>query len=113
MTEILQAWKQSRCRPCQGGVVRLEEREAREKLSHLPGWEFNANSIFREFAFENYYQTLSFVNAVAWIAHRQDHHPDITFGYRNCRVTYRTHAIDGLSENDFICAAHVEALTQP
>ncbi|MDN5938390.1 MAG: 4a-hydroxytetrahydrobiopterin dehydratase [Salinisphaera sp.] len=64
-----------------------------------------------EFTFKNYYRTSAFVNAVVWIAHREDHHPDISFGYKNCTIHYSTHAIGGLSDNDFICAAKVDELT--
>jgi len=67
-------------------------------------------SISRTFGFRNYYQTLAFVNALAWIAHGEDHHPDLEVGYNRCLVRYSTHAVDGLSENDFICAARIDAL---
>ena len=70
-----------------------------------------ANEIRRLFEFSNFHETMAFVNALAWIAHREDHHPDLEVGYRRCLVRYRTHAIGGLSENDFICAAKVERLT--
>ena len=60
--------------------------------------------------FSNYYQTMAFVNAVAWIANQTDHHPELSVSYNQCRVEYSTHDINGLSENDFICAAKVEAL---
>jgi len=66
--------------------------------------------IYREFTFKNYYKTMAFVNAVAWIAHQENHHPDLSVGYNRCLVRYSTHAIQGLSENDFICAAKVDAL---
>ena len=56
------------------------------------------------------YQTMAFVNAIAWIAHCENHHPDLAVGYHYCHVTYQTHAIEGLSENDFICAAKIDAL---
>ncbi len=62
------------------------------------------------YPFCNYYQTMAFVNALAWISHREDHHPDLQLGYNKCRVEYCTHAIGGLSENDFICAAKCDAL---
>ena len=62
------------------------------------------------YSFKNHYQVLAFVNALAWISHREDHHPDLAVGYNTCRVAYVTHAIKGLSENDFICAAKVDAL---
>jgi len=67
-------------------------------------------SISRTFRFSNYYQTLAFVNALAWIAHGEDHHPDLEVGYNRCLVRYSTHAVGGLSENDFICAARIDAL---
>lgn len=66
--------------------------------------------IVGEFKFKNYYQTQAFVNAVAYIAHGEDHHPDITFGYNTCRIELTTHAIGGLSENDFISAAKIDRL---
>lgn len=98
------------CRPCEGGVPPLTEAQARELLAQVPGWELAAGRLARSFAFKNYYQTTAFVNAVAWIAHREDHHPDIEFGYKSCTVRYSTHSVGGLSDNDFICAAHINAL---
>ena len=98
------------CKPCEGGVPPLTENEARELLKQLDGWELNDNIISKTFAFKNYYQVIAFVNAVAWMTHREDHHPDMTVGYNKCRMEYSTHAIGGLSENDFICAAKVDAL---
>jgi 4a-hydroxytetrahydrobiopterin dehydratase len=75
-------------------------------------WRLEAGDreISRTFVFGNYYQTMAFVNALAWIAHAEDHHPDIEVGYSRCHVRYSTHAIGGLSENDFICAARLDAL---
>ena len=98
------------CKPCEGGVPALTQAEAKNLLSQLDAWELNDNVISKTFAFKNYYQVIAFVNAVAWMTHREDHHPDMTVGYSKCRVEYSTHAIGGLSENDFICAAKVDAL---
>jgi 4a-hydroxytetrahydrobiopterin dehydratase len=70
----------------------------------------DTHSISRTFRFKNYYQTLAFVNALAWIAHGEDHHPELEVGYNRCLVRYSTHAVGGLSENDFICAAKIDAL---
>ena len=84
--------------------------EIREKLKELEGWFYENGEITKTFQFKNYYETTSFVQAVVWIAHREDHHPEIEFGYKRCRVHYATHAIGGISENDFICAAKVDAL---
>lgn len=78
-----------------------------------PGWEQHDQVISKTYSFENYYQTIAFVNAVAWMAHREDHHPDLTVSYNRCRVAYTTHAINGLSANDFICAAKADALFMP
>jgi 4a-hydroxytetrahydrobiopterin dehydratase len=98
------------CKPCEGGVPPLSQDEATALLKQLDGWELNDNRISKTFTFKNYYQVMAFVNAVAWMTHREDHHPDMTVGYNQCRVEYSTHAIGGLSENDFICAAKVDAL---
>ena len=68
------------------------------------------DSLSREFSFKNYYQTIAFVNSLAWIAHAEDHHPDLEVSYNRCLVKYATHSIGGLSENDFICAAKIDAL---
>jgi 4a-hydroxytetrahydrobiopterin dehydratase len=98
------------CKPCEGGTPPLPQPEIERYLAELPGWEQEEGSISKGFEFKNYCQTMAFVNAVAWIAHSQGHHPDMEVSYRNCRVRYTTHAIGGLSENDFICAARVDAL---
>ncbi|MDH5407765.1 MAG: 4a-hydroxytetrahydrobiopterin dehydratase [Gammaproteobacteria bacterium] len=79
-------------------------------LNHLPDWKRDHNQIQKEFKFNDYYQTIDFVNAVAAIAHQQDHHPELTVNYNRCLITYRTHSVGGLSENDFICAAKVDAI---
>ena len=79
-------------------------------LKGVQGWEFKDGMIRKTYDFNNYYQTMAFVNATAWISHREDHHPDIAVGYNNCTVSYVTHAIKGISENDFICAAKLDAL---
>ena len=104
---------EARCVPCHGGMLPLAEARARELLLEVPGWALEGGLLVRTFTFKNYYETVSFVNAVAWISHREDHHPDIDFGYKTCRIRYSTHAVGGLSENDFICAAKVSALLPP
>jgi 4a-hydroxytetrahydrobiopterin dehydratase len=98
------------CKPCEGGVPPLTQAEAKKLLEQIEGWALHDKTIDKTFEFKNYYQTMAFVNAAAWVSHREDHHPDITVGYNKCRVEYSTHAIGGLSENDFICAAKVDAL---
>ena len=75
-------------------------------------WVLDADGveISRSCRFGNHYQTIAFVNALAWVAHTEDHHPDLEVGYNRCHIRYSTHAIGGLSDNDFICAAKIDAL---
>ena len=101
---------QRKCKPCSGDTSAMTEAEIAGTLAKIPGWEYRDGVITKTFAFPNYWQTMAFVNATAWISHREDHHPDLAVGYNKCRVDYCTHAIGGLSENDFICAAKIEAL---
>ena len=89
---------------------RLNDSQVTEQLKKLNGWEKKGDAIRKTFSFKNYYETMAFVNASAWVSHREDHHPDMMVGYNQCRVTYSTHAVGGLSENDFICAAKLDAL---
>lgn len=99
-----------KCKPCEGGVAPLKPQEIDNLLKQLDGWEYANGVIAKTYNFKNYYQTMAFVNATAWISHREDHHPDLMVGYNKCRVQYSTHAIGGLSENDFICAAKLDKL---
>lgn len=103
------------CQPCEGGVQPLSRDETQPlmKLLHA-GWSLadDGKSIRAEWKFKNFFRTMSFVNAVAHIANVEDHHPDLEVGYSYCRVKFSTHAIGGLSENDFICAAKIDALPQ-
>lgn len=104
---------QKTCKPCEGGVPPLSKEEVQTLLKQISAWEVDSTgvlSITRLFEFKNYYKTMAFVNAVAWIAHKENHHPDLEVGYNKCLVRYATHAINGLSENDFICAAKVDSL---
>ncbi len=100
------------CTPCEGGTEPLGNEEVSGLLSKLNGWELVGSEIVRTYTFKNYYQTIAFVNALAWIAHREDHHPDLAVAYKTCTVRYSTHSIGGLSENDFICAAKIDALVK-
>ena len=100
------------CKACGQGEPALSAAQAAEFLAQIPGWSLatNATHIERTYRFKNYYETMAFVNALAWIAHREDHHPDIEVGYNRCHVRYSTHSVKGLSENDFICAAKINRL---
>ncbi len=103
-----------RCVPCEGGVPSLDRAAAERLLQQLAaGWSLDAEArlLQRAFSFKDFYRTMSFVNAVAHVANIEDHHPDLEVGYDYCRVRYSTHAIGGLSENDFICAAKIDRLT--
>ena len=102
-----------KCVPCEGGVPALSVSEASGLRTQLHGdWLLadDAKSLRRSFTFKDFYRTMSFVNAIAHVANREDHHPDLEVGYDYCRVTFVTHAIGGLSENDFICAAKVDGV---
>ena len=99
-----------RCKPCEGGVAPYNAQQIAEMLKSLKGWIVEDGKLVKLYAFRNYYETMVFVNALAWISHREDHHPDLEVGYNKCRVEYSTHAIGGLSENDFICAAKADLL---
>jgi 4a-hydroxytetrahydrobiopterin dehydratase len=104
-----------RCKPCEGGVNPLTREDAQSLLSQLDNWSLNetVREISRVYRFKNYYETIAFVNSVAWVAHQEDHHPDLEVSYNRCLIRYSTHAIGGLSDNDFICAAKVDALLIP
>lgn len=101
---------QKSCKPCEGGVPPLDAKKAEDMLKQIPEWQLKEDFIEREFKFKNYYHTMAFVNAIAWIAHKENHHPDLEVGYNHCKVRFSTHAINGLSENDFICAAKINEL---
>lgn len=102
-----------RCKPCEGGIPALSAGKAAELMKGLHAdWKLAADgkSISRAFEFADYHQTIGFVNALAWIANTEDHHPDLQVFYNRCVVKWWTHAVSGLSENDFICAAKVDRL---
>ena len=100
------------CKPCEGGMDPMSREEAQAVLHEIPGWDLSddAKAISRRFEFKGFFRTMSFINAMAWIANQENHHPDFSAGYNFCLVNFTTHAVDGLSENDFICAAKVTAL---
>lgn len=103
------------CVGCEGGIPRLTKDEIDKFMRQLTtAWQVSADekTISQDFKFKNYYQTMAFVNAIAWMAHRENHHPDLEVGYNHCLVRYTTHAIDGLSENDFICAQKVDEIAE-
>ena len=100
-----------KCQPLPAGTPALSRSRIDALLKEVPGWSYDGKAIAKTWSFKNYYETIAFVNAVAWIAHGEDHHPDLSVGYNRCRVEFSTHSIGGISDNDFICAAKIEALT--
>ncbi len=102
-----------RCIACEGGIDAIEKSAAIALMSQLNNdWQLSEDgkSFSRNFRFKNYYETPAFANAAAYIAHDEDHHPEMTISYRDCHISYTTHAIGGLSQNDFICAAITDRL---
>jgi 4a-hydroxytetrahydrobiopterin dehydratase len=107
------ALKNQHCTPVKG-TPPLSAVEVHELLAQVPGWQAaeDCRSLDRQFGFKDFHDTMAFVNALAFVAHREDHHPDLEVGYNRCTVHYSTHAVGGLSRNDFICAARVNALLE-
>jgi 4a-hydroxytetrahydrobiopterin dehydratase len=108
----IESLRSQHCRPLKGKDAGIDAAASARYLNDLPGWSKagDGDSIAKEFRFPDYFHTMAFVNAVASIAHREDHHPDLEVGYAKCVVRYSTHDVGGLSLNDFICAAKVEDL---
>ncbi len=105
-------WVTKKCQSCAGLTNKIEREDAVIYLRQLSAWELDsaALSIKKRFNFKNFKQTMFFINAVAFLCEREGHHPDVSFGYNYCEITFTTHELGGLSENDFICAAKVEQL---
>ena len=106
----MESLARKKCQPCEAGVPPYSAQQAGEMLRQLKGWQLQDGKLVKVYPFANHHHTMAFVNALAWISHREDHHPDLAVGYNQCRVAYSTHAVGGLSENDFICAAKCDAL---
>lgn len=103
---------QAHCIPRRGHEHRLSEAQVRELQAQVDAWELveDGRALCKTFRFPDYYHTLSFVNALAHVANREDHHPDLAVHYDRCVVRWSTHDCGGLSENDFICAAKADRL---
>jgi len=104
--------QKERCLACEGGIAPLTDKQIEPFLDQLKGWHVSEDgkALHKKFSFKNFYQTMAFVNAVAYIANQENHHPDIQVSYNFCVIDYTTHAIGGLSRNDFICAAKIDTL---
>lgn len=95
---------------CRAGAPRLSADELAAHLAALPGWQDGGDRIVRTFTFANYHETIAFVNALAFVAHREYHHPDLSVHYARCVVAFGTHDAGGVTLNDAICAAKAERL---
>jgi 4a-hydroxytetrahydrobiopterin dehydratase len=111
MSETFCDLAKGKCKPCEGGIPPLSNAEIETLLKDLKGWQVVDGKLRKDYKFPDHYVTMTFVNAIAWISHQQGHHPDLAVGYNTCRVEYVTHAIGGLSESDFICAAKIDLLS--
>ena len=92
------------------GQAAMSAADVERHLASASGWALEGGAIQKRFDFADYHRTIAFVNALAWVAHVEDHHPDLQVGYNRCTVRFNTHSVGGISINDFICAAKVDAL---
>lgn len=108
----MQDLKNKKCQTCEGLEGLISEAAARDFMASIPQWTLSedARSIHRRFEFKGFTKVMMFLNAMAWIVQNEGHHPDVSFSYNSCDITFTTHALQGLSENDFICAAKIDAL---
>jgi 4a-hydroxytetrahydrobiopterin dehydratase len=98
-----------RCQALEGHRP-MDSADITAHLARVDGWALLDGAIEKSFRFDDFHRTMAFVNALAWIAHAEDHHPDLAVSYNRCTVRFNTHSVGGLSINDFICAAKVDAL---
>ncbi|MDX1386387.1 MAG: 4a-hydroxytetrahydrobiopterin dehydratase [bacterium] len=103
--------KEKKCVPCEGGVPKLSAQQADDLLKEIPDWQRQGDKLFKNFKFKNFIKAMEFVNRMAEVAEEEGHHPDFTVHYNQVEVLLWTHAIDGLSENDFILAAKIDDMT--
>jgi 4a-hydroxytetrahydrobiopterin dehydratase len=95
---------------CHAGAARLADADLTSRLSTLNGWSAADARLSKTFTFANFHETVGFVNALAWIANREDHHPDLSVSYNRCVVAWSTHDAGGITENDVVCAAKTDRL---
>lgn len=101
---------QKKCTPCEGNTPKLTEKQSKEFLKQTPGWILKNNKIEKTFKFKDFKENIEFVNKIAEIAEKEQHHPDLEISYSKLKITLSTHAIKGLSENDFILATKINKL---
>lgn len=101
-----------RCVGCEGGIPAMSKNEVQKLMPEISDWNLSddGKSIKKRITFDNFYHTMAFVNAVAWVANQENHHPDLEVGYNYCNIKFLTHAVDGLTKNDFICAAKIDQI---
>jgi len=101
-----------RCVGCEGGIPAMNNDEIKTLMPQIPDWKLSEDgkAILRHFSFKDFYHTMAFVNALAFIANQENHHPDLEVGYNYCRIKFFTHAVNGLTQNDFICAAKINKI---
>ncbi|GAA4025516.1 4a-hydroxytetrahydrobiopterin dehydratase [Actimicrobium antarcticum] len=113
MTTTLTDLLEKKCLPT---VAAFTPEQITAHLALIGGWSLTDGAIMRSFDFKNYYETLAFINAIAYVIHAEDHHPELVVTYNRCIVKFNTHSVNagkgGISENDFICAAKVDAIFQ-
>ena len=97
---------------CTQNAGKLDATSADMLATELNDWIIVNDTLEKTFRFKNFHDTMAFANAVAYIAHQQNHHPDLNISYSRCQLTWNTHSVGGLSRNDFICAARVDLLTK-
>lgn len=107
MTDLRQKF----CVACEAGTPSMSAEQAEEMMDQVPEWELQGNKLVRRFRFKDFKEAMAFVNSVADLAESEGHHPDIYISWNRVRLELTTHAIKGLSENDFIMAAKVSGLT--
>ncbi len=101
-----------RCVGCEGGIPAMSKKEVLALMPQIPSWQLSddVQSITRKYSFTDFYHTMAFVNAIAFVANQENHHPDLEVGYNYCHIKFLTHAVKGLTQNDFICAAKIDKI---
>src|SRR5580765_4984851 len=110
MSAIESDLQTKKCVACTAATPKLTDQQTRSMLGKLSGWAIKDGQLTRIFHFKNYHETMAFVNATAWISHRQDHHPDMEVGYNKCVMVYSTHDAGGITAKDLECAEKIEKL---
>lgn len=104
-----------KCVGCEGGIPPLSKEEIQQLLKEIPKWQVSEDGkwLLRDLTFKNFYHVMGFINALAYLANQENHHPDLSMGYNYCHIKLSTHAVSGLTQNDFILAAKINLLLDP